>query len=145
MASVLVVRDPREVAQSLARRNGIHRVLRPGGLFTFSSHNARYLLQRPDDRRVRVRRLARPAYLRKVVSAALPGIRRLGWRPFWKGHGYVEDRSNGGVTTYIAMPTVVTEQGRRAGFEQLAILPSTYPEMAHSAKVSWYYYAWSRS
>ena len=122
----------------------VQRVLRAGGTFFFSTHNARYILQRPEDRRIRVRRLARPSYLRTVVSAALPGARRLGWRAFWTGHGYVADRSHGGLTTYIATPAVVVEQGRRTGFEELRMLPSTYPEMAHGAKVSWYYFAWSR-
>jgi len=141
----------------------MRRVLRIGGLFIFSSHNPRAILQRPSWNQQRIEALASriagsSQLFLKVGRAVLSGariavalvtafgqsVRRLFravvHRAFWLGHGYMHDAAHGGLMTHYAVPHQVERELQSGGFELLEVLGDDYPKRSHVFVTPWYYY-----
>lgn len=116
------------------------RVLRPSGVFIFSSHNARMLFPAADTHGVspgrRIKRI-----LGSLARSPSFVIRRGRHAPFWKGHGYVLDPVRGGLTTYEAAPDHVITDAFSVGFELEEVVASTFPSKRSRLRVPWYYFA----
>lgn len=118
------------------------RVLRPGGVFIFSTHNPSGFVTVPRTRdltrRVAIRRWAKEAYLalRRALNAAR--------RALWRGEGYVVDPVHGGLLTHLASRRSVRRELRAHGFEHLETVASTHPRRRPGVIVGWYYYAFRR-
>ncbi|MBV0913478.1 class I SAM-dependent methyltransferase [Anianabacter salinae] len=116
------------------------RVLKPGGIFILSSHNARMVLNWPDSRGAGlVRALWRTARAAGMMTGTLR--RRLISGAFRRGHGYETDPLHGGMTHYISTAQVIEAQLRDAGFELIEDRPCKVT-LARAAIFSpWIYYA----
>ena len=146
----------------------IYRVLNPGGILIFSSHNPRAICVRPSWNPKRVREMAEsivrsdsvlfPIVLWKLTAArvVLAGlqavlksfgriVRRLPTQAFWRGEGYWMDPAHGGLKTHTAVPAKVAEELTRFGFRSLRVLGDDYPRPSHPYVTDWYYYVFSKS
>jgi ubiquinone/menaquinone biosynthesis C-methylase UbiE len=146
----------------------IHRVLNPGGILIFSSHNPRAICVRPSWHPKPVREVAEsivrsdsvlfPLVLStltaaRVVLAGLQAVlksigriaRRLPTPAFWRGEGYWMDPVHGGLKTHAAVPERVAEELGRFGFRSLRVLGDDYPRPSHPYVTDWYYYVFSKS
>ncbi len=143
-----------------------HRVLKPAGVYIFSSHNPRSLFIDWQWDQDRLRRLANKVAAGGVVfHAALSALnfgrvmlgaarafvkaiprarRRLPMAAFWRGHGYIFDPAHGGLTMHYALPQQVVAELTRFGFKLLRTLPEDYPRKSHQYSTRWYYYAFSK-
>jgi ubiquinone/menaquinone biosynthesis C-methylase UbiE len=147
-------------AEALAE---MHRVMKPGGLLIFSSHNPRAILNRPTWNASRLdqmaHRLAHNAGLSKRVAKAVvfagcwPAamarsvvisgrrvVARLTKKAFWRGEGYMTDPAHGGLLTHYAIPEKVTADLTRAGFCLLRLQGDDYPLPSRMYFTDWYYY-----
>ena len=143
------------------------RVLRPGGRLIFSCHNPRAVLVRPGWNRDRIRAFAtnitrrlRPLYpiayaatsFARVLLACLSAlcltgvrlIRRIPSSAFWRGEGYMVDRSHGGLLTHYSVPKRVVAELEGSGFHWLATLGDDYPRKSGTFVTDWYYYVFER-
>ena len=131
----------------------IGRVLKPGGILIFSSHNPRSIWMRPSWNPKRVRGVAekvvgsdsvlfRPVLLcLTVVRVILAGVqavlrsfwraaRRLPTRTFWQGEGYWIDPAHGGLKIHSASPEKVAQELGAFNFRLLRVLETTIRESA---------------
>lgn len=117
------------------------RVLRPGGVFILSVHNARYLVFPPVFASAgRLKRGWRVAYAlwRSLQLLAV----RLPSRAYWGGAGYARDpATHGGLTTFMATREWQTAELRAAGFDVERVVPGPAPDVRAACAVAWYYYA----
>jgi SAM-dependent methyltransferase len=146
----------------------IGRVLKPGGILIFSSHNPRSIWVRASWNPQRVRGLAetvvgndsilfRPllwcltaarvilAGLQAVLQSLGRAARRLPTRPFWQGQGYWMDPAHGGVKTHLASPEKVAHELGRFNFQLLRVLGDDYPRVSRRYVTDWYYYVFSKA
>jgi SAM-dependent methyltransferase len=144
-----------------------YRLLRPGGVFIFSSHNPRSLFLDLQWDRDRLRTLAsrvseRDTFLfnltlgmltcGRVVLAAMRSFakaipracRRLPTIAFWKGEGFLMDPANGGLLTHCAVPARVIAELRKFNFRPLKVLGEDHPRRSHIYSTRWFYYAFSK-
>lgn len=143
-----------------------HRVLKPGGIYIFSTHNPRSLFLDWHWDRDRLRRLASRVARRGVMfdlalaaltsgrvalsvvrsgAKAIPRARRrLPGAAFWRGNGYVVDPSSSGARMYCGIPARVVGELTRIGFRFLQVLPENYPERTYEYSTRWYYYAFAK-
>ena len=132
-----------DVIQSIAGRakcfSEVMRILRPGGRFIFSSHNARGVGSWP---------LLTGAHqfwiLLRCLNAARGTLKRFAWlvrsAAFWTGSGYVLDSAHGGTLLLYTSPKYVRSEAERAGFEVLEIIAETYPDNPPNWFAHWFYY-----
>lgn len=143
------------------------RILKPGGIYIFSSHNPRSLFLHWRWDRDRLRRLAhrvsqREGFFFHLTLAALNCARgtlaiaksfanaipracqRLPTRAFWWGQGYVPDASNNHLIYYCGIPARVVADLESVGFRLLQHLPEDYPLKGYESTSRWYYYAFSK-
>ena len=107
---------PTDTARQACIRE-VARVLRGGGVFLFSLHNAKFLVFRPvlgDVSPLKaVWRLSYAAYqTSKNVRRRLPN------GAFWRGEGYVEDPGqHNELPVYTTLPEAVRREAERAGLQ----------------------------
>lgn len=115
------------------------RVLRPGGVLIYSSHNARFVLGRPNPRGRGL------AWCRSAVGTSYRGIRlalrRISQGALWRREGYVRDPAHGGLVGYETTPRRERKQLEESGLVLEQVLPSTTPRRGLALTVPWYYYA----
>lgn len=146
----------------------LHRLLKPNGVFIFSSHNPRALVIRRSWNRERLLKAARkfsagPQFLSELVLAALTGLRsssaflqsvaatllrlprRILSHAFWQGEGCVVDPVHGGLFTHCWIPRRVIEEMTCAGFRVERVLSDDYPRLGYICATGWYYYVFTKS
>ena len=145
----------------------IHRVLKPGGVLIFSSHNARAIFVRPSWNRERVRQVAQRfsagsptmaafllgllraarvalAYGQALVKTSSRVARRLASRTLWRGEGCLLDSAHGGLFTHYSVPTFVVAEVEAVNFRCTSILGDDYPRRSHPLATDWYYYVFTK-
>jgi SAM-dependent methyltransferase len=143
------------------------RVLKPAGIFIFSSHNPRAILVRPAWDAQRVRMLAERVApegsvwfgtvlllltaLRRVFAVLQSMFRTfnrtfqiLPTRAFWRDEGYWLDPVHGGFKTHLATPESVILEVKAVGFDLLRILGDDYPRTSGVFVTDWFYYVFSK-
>jgi len=146
----------------------IHRVLKGGGFFVFSSHNPRAVFLRPAWNPKKIAELAQmlagqrkwlfeparifllwlrvaAALVRSVMDSALRLLRRVPRRAFWSGDGYMLDPAHGGVLTHYAVPEQVIAELQQQGFQFLRLAGDDYPRRSRAYVTDWYYYVFRKA
>ena len=146
----------------------IDRVLKPGGVLIFSSHNPRAIVVRPSWGKHRAEGLARRfsgglsaiyVFLKVLLTVAaavvaiarsawgtlLRSLRRLPTRAFWRGEGNLFDPSHGGLVTHCATPDAVIRELSRFGYRLLQVLGDDYPRSSGVYVTFWYYYVFAKA
>ncbi len=146
----------------------IHRVLKSGGVFIFSSHNPRAVFLRPAWNPKRIDDLAQmlaaqrkwllkptrilllwlrvaAALARSAMDSALRLLRRVPRRAFWSGDGYMLDSAHGGVLTHYAVPERVIAELEQQGFQFLRLSGDDYPRRSRAYVTDWYYYVFRKA
>jgi SAM-dependent methyltransferase len=145
-----------------------HRLLKAGGVFTFSSHNPCAVLVRPSWDRQRLRAVASivaspPGVLftatlggltaaksvhvlfRAFAGSVMRVFRRVPTIAFWRGEGCVMDSAHGGLMTHCCTPTHAIAETSTFGFRLERVLGNDYPRRSHQLLTDWYYYVFSKA
>ncbi len=145
----------------------IRRILRPGAVVIFSSHNPRSVLVRGgwNGRRLRqmAQRFSRDSnVLEALLMALLVSARSMlscvqsGWATlervrarmlspvFWSGEGNLADSAHGGLLTHYATPNRVIAQLTALGLRVERVLGDDYPQRSRPYVTDWYYYVFTK-
>jgi SAM-dependent methyltransferase len=144
-----------------------HRVLRPGGVLIFSSHNPRAVIVRPSWNRERVRFLSktlargrtseRLAFLGLNCAAACLSVGRAALKTigralfhmskaaFWRGEGHLLDPAHGGLLTHCWVPRKVIAEVEPFHFKLAKVLGDDYPSQSRQLITDWYYYVFVKT
>lgn len=121
----------------------VFRVLKPGGVFIFSSHNAKMLFSLPRlDKTGLLRKAWRLA--RAIIGGAPLAVRLLHSGAFRSGAGHYLDPEHGGIMTYCSTPELIELDVSSAGFQLLEVINNFHLQKAPSYLVSSYYYVLAR-
>jgi len=142
----------------------IRRVLKPGGVVIFSSHNPRSVLVRPSWNQERLLRIARSfsagywlvwiflTAMRSTLAVAQAmeatiwrAVRRIPSRMFWHGHGTLVDPVHGGLLTHYSTPSCVLKELAAFQFRPERILGNDYPKQGYRYATDWYYYVFTKT
>lgn len=118
----------------------VSRVLKTGGVFIFSSHNAKALGVWRSLRTARGLRIPYRVAL-SLISTLRLAARAIPKEAFWRGCGYILDPTHGGLLTYTSTPSTMAPQLQAAGFDVLDVVGGPYPDMKSRYLTSWHYYA----
>ena len=144
------------------------RVLRPAGVFIFSSHNPRSVLVRADWDRGRLHAFARRfvsqrnvcfplvvavltagktthAFLSAAIRGAVKMIQRLPSSAFWHGEGDLFDSSHGGLLIHCSIPNRVIAELNQFDFQLLRLMGYDYPQTSRALLTDWYYYVFTKT
>ncbi len=146
----------------------IHRVLKAGGVFIFSSHNPRAVFLRPSWNPKRIDEFAHKlagktkwlleptrilllwlrvtlALARSAIDSALRLSRRVWHRAFWSGDGYMVDPAHGGLLSHYAVPAQVITEAQQHGFQFVRVAGDDYPRPSRAYVTDWYYYIFRKA
>lgn len=155
---------------SAARRaclEHICRILEPGGVLIFSSHNPRAILVRRGWNRERLQRIARrfsgrsaPLYsflfaglatLRFALSlgqsawSSLPRVfKRIPSQTFWRGQGNLADTAHSGLLTHHWIPERAIDELTGFYFRIERVVGNEYPQPPREYATDWYYYVFAK-
>ncbi len=113
-----------------------YRVLKPGGVLIFSSHNPRAVVVRPAWNHQRMRRIA------NMIAPAESLIGRLLY--FMLNCIAAVDPAHGGLYTHCSVPKQVVAEVTRSGFCVLEIVAGDYPSAGGQYVTDWYYYVFCK-
>lgn len=116
----------------------VRRVLRPRGVFVFSTHNPLALVARPKEGGA-VRRLGVGGYMTLRRLARLVST-----TAFRRGEGYAVDPVHGGLVTHAATQRHVISETAAAGFRHQESLGGDYPRRSGALWSPWWYYVFTR-
>jgi ubiquinone/menaquinone biosynthesis C-methylase UbiE len=159
-----------DVLPSAARQaclEHIYRVLKPGGVLIFSSHNPRAILVRRGWNRDRLERIARrfsgrSARLYSSLFAGLTSLRftlavgqsawsslprffkRVPSQMFWRGEGNLADTAHGGLLTHYWIPECAIDELASLKFRIERIVGNEYPQPHREYATDWYYYLFAK-
>jgi len=145
----------------------IQRVLKPGGVLIFSSHNPRAILVQRGWNRERLERIARRYSGRSALlhSGLLAGLtssrltlalgqsayssllrifRRVPSPVFWRGEGNLADTAHGGLFTHYWIPERAIDELTRLHFRVERIVGNEYPQPHRGYATDWYYYVFAK-
>lgn len=155
-------------ASRLSCLRHIQRVLKPGGVVIFSSHNPRAIVIRPSWNRERLRPLAERLSVQEPILAAacmailtavratLAGIQaflktlkrvveRAFTKAFWRGEGCLFDHAHGGLFTHYWTPAWAVAELDALPLTCERILGDDYPKRSHPMVTDWYYYVFTKA
>jgi SAM-dependent methyltransferase len=118
----------------------VTRVLKPGGVFVVSSHNARAIGVWPQLKTARGLQIPWRIIYSLYASARL-AARSLSHFAFWSGSGYVLDPEFGGLAIYLSTPRTFALQIEAAGLDVVDVVGGRYPDVQAVWLTPWYYYA----
>lgn len=144
------------------------RVLRPAGVFVFSSHNPRSILVRIDWEGGRLRAFARrfvsqrngffplivagltgakaiQAFVRAATRSMSRIVRRVPSLAFWRGEGALYDPVDGGITVHYSLPSRVVAELAEFDFTLVSLLGDDYPRVSRMLLTDWFYYVFSKN
>ncbi len=144
------------------------RVLQPGGVFIFSSHNPRAVVVRAAWDREKVRRFAEGliprssiffplaifmgnslkaahAFMRAALSSLTRVVGRITKSAFWRGEGHLIDPVHGGLLTHCWVPRRVAAELSTMGFQLIGTMGDDYPRRSWMFTTDWYYYVFARA
>lgn len=132
------------------------RVLRKGGRFIFSSHNAAsvgfvakisetwYRMRLREELFPEVRKMGLATVLLRILRSfrisSTIWFRRLFVGRMHHGTGYVYDRSHGGLILFVSTPECIRQEAQAAGFQVIEIVNANHPFDPPSFVTQWYYY-----
>ncbi len=145
----------------------LHRILKPGGVLIFSSHNARAVLAPLRWNAERLRRSARRfsagsnilywmllAILTSARSVLVLGqsgvasmfrlVKRIPTPVFWRGEGTLVDPVHGGLLTHYSTPVLVVAELEALHFQLERFVNNEYPRSGHPYATDWYYYVFAK-
>lgn len=117
----------------------IARVLDPGGIFIFSSHNAKVLGTLPTFDGAKPYQMAW-RILRSFGKSAQLAFNSIRSSAFAKGEGYILDPVHGGMRHYVSTPQTMEPQLRRVGFEVVECVAGPSQRVHSSWFTPWHYY-----
>jgi ubiquinone/menaquinone biosynthesis C-methylase UbiE len=115
------------------------RVLRPGGLFIFSSHNAKVLGVWP----MLVGASAHQVVwrvLRSIVKTGQLSLKAISGATFSTGQGYIRDPVHGGMDHYVSTPETIGPQLAAHGLFIIEHVGGHYPTVKSLYLTPWHYY-----
>jgi len=121
----------------------VNRILKPGGRFIFSSHNAKALREWPrlDDAGIlkKVVRITRALYKTPPFAklTLCSGV-------FKNGSGYILDPAHGGLVGFYSTPEYIAAEAHASSFEVEEVVNhghGHYPRLFRKYFIIWYYYA----
>lgn len=144
------------------------RVLRPDGVFIFSSHNPRSILVRAEWDRARLRAFAQKlvpqgnplltiaiavltpvkallSFARATIGTSRKILQRIPASAFWCGEGTLADPVHGGLATHYSVPEHVTAELTAFDFRLVKIIGDDYPRASGRLVTDWYYYVFSKT
>jgi SAM-dependent methyltransferase len=145
----------------------IRRILKPGAVVIFSSHNPRAVLVRVRGNPERLRAIAQKFSAGSpMLDSSLSGLlissrwtlslaqsawatlkraySRLPTRIFWQGEGTRVDPSHGGLVTHYWIPHRAITELAGMGFRLKRVLGDDYPKPSHPYATDWYYYVFAK-
>jgi ubiquinone/menaquinone biosynthesis C-methylase UbiE len=143
------------------------RVLRPGGVLIFSSHNARSILVSADWDRRRLLAFARKfaeqrsvffplivggftvakaaqSFMRAAAGSTLRIVRRFPSRAFWRGEGDLYDPVDG-LRVHYSTPSRVVAELAAFDFQLATFMGDDYPKVSRRFQTDWFYYVFSKT
>jgi SAM-dependent methyltransferase len=116
----------------------VARVLKPGGVFVVSSHNAQAIGVWPQLKTAHGIQIPW-RILYSLYASARVAARHLSHAAFWKGSGYVLDPVHGGLVTYSSTASTFAPQVESAGLEVVDVVGGRYPDVQALWLTPWYY------
>jgi SAM-dependent methyltransferase len=118
----------------------VARVLKPGGVFVVSSHNAQAIGVWPQLKTAHGIQIPW-RILYSLYASARVAARHLSHAAFWKGSGYLFDPEFGGFVIYVSTPRTFAPQVESVGLEVVDVVGVRYPDVQALWLTPWYYYA----